>query len=197
MNHGKHSDGPANVLVVDDDHEAADLHATFLEPRYQVTAAYGGEEALERLRDDTDVVLLDRRMPGMNGDELLREIRASDIDCRVVMVTAVEPGIDLVSLEFDDYLVKPVSKEALHDAVERMLARDALDENLLDVFSLASKMATLESKMDPGKLEASSEYAELEARFAEYQQLFDRIDPTESLYAELSAVKMNAMFARG
>jgi hypothetical protein len=77
-----------------------------------------------------------------------------------------------------------------------MLARNVLDDHLLDAFALASKMAKLESKMDPEALEGSEEYAELEARFNEYRELFSQIDPEDNLYAELSATKMEALFAQ-
>ena len=147
----------ATILVVDDDEETADVLAKMLQSDHEVIVAYGGEEALELVGPDIDVVLLDRRMPDCKGDEVLEEIRSRGIDCRVVMVTAVEPDIDIIRLDFDDYLVKPVSQETLRETVDRMITRSALDEKLLAAFSLATKMATLESKMAISDLEASEE----------------------------------------
>lgn len=189
------SDAPV-VLIVDDNRDIADVYNQYLEPDYDVITAYDGLEALEKLHSEVDVVLLDRRMPEAHGDEVLAEIRdRTNIDCRVVMVTAVAPSADVISLDFDDYLVKPVSEDTLRDAVDRMLARTVLDDELLNAFAHASKMATLEAKMDPKALESSEEYAELEAQFDEYRDLFDKIDPKDNLYAELSAMKLNALFA--
>ena len=79
------------VLVVEDEPDLADLYATWLKIDYSVRTAYGGEEAVEQLDDEIDVVLLDRRMPGLSGDEVLTKIRERGIDCYVSMVTAVEP----------------------------------------------------------------------------------------------------------
>jgi len=187
------SDMPT-VLVVDDEREAADLFYQFLCSDYEVLTAYNGGEALEKIGPEVDVVLLDRRMPDIHGDEVLAEIRNQDNDCRVVMVTAVEPSLDVISMEFDDYLVKPVDKETVVNAVDRMITRNALDANLLEAFALATKMATLEAKMSPEKLESSEEYAELLSQFEDFKALVKGIDPADSLYAELSAMKMEALF---
>ena len=168
------SDQPT-VLVVDDEQDVADLYAMWLESDYHVERAYGGDAALEALDDRFDVVLLDRRMPGQSGDEVLEEIRARTVDCRVVMVTAVKPDFDIVEMGFDDYLVKPVSKDDLYDTVEGMLTRVDYDSQLQDFFSLASKKAVLESEKDDSELETSEEYDELTGQL---QDLESEVDAT-------------------
>lgn len=184
----------ATVLIVDDVKEVADSYSNILEDEYDVIAAYGAEEGLEKISSEVDVVLLDRRMPNMSGDEFLNEIRSRGFDCRVVLVTAVTPDTDIISLDFDDYIVKPVSPEKITSAIERMLARNKLEDNIQEAFSLASKMATLEAKMDIEDLEASEEYARLESRLAEFRDMFAEIDPNEDLFAKLSTTKMEALF---
>ncbi len=87
------SDDLPLVLVVEDEPDLADLYATWLRGEYRVRVAYGGREALEKLDDEVEVVLLDRRMPDLSGDEALKEIRERGFDCRVAMVTAVEPDL--------------------------------------------------------------------------------------------------------
>jgi len=58
--------------------------------------------------DETvDVVLLDRMMPGMSGQEVLAAIRERGLDCRVAMVTAVDADFDVIEMGFDEYLGKP------------------------------------------------------------------------------------------
>lgn len=181
------------MLVVDDEKEVADLYADQLADSYDVRTAYSGTEALGPVDSQVDVVLLDRRMPDVSGDEVLDEIRAEDLDCRVVMVTAVKPYLDIVEMDFDDYLVKPVTRETLHDAVERMLARDSLDATMQELLRVAAKMATLESKMDIEELEASSEYRDLEAQFADLQRSIDADVLEDDLYAELTTEKVQAV----
>jgi CheY-like chemotaxis protein len=98
------------ILVVDDEQPIADLFARWLEDEYDVRVAYSGGEALASLDDSLDVVLLDRDMPDMSGDGVLDTIRSRGIDCRVGMVTAVEPDFDVLTLGYDAYVVKPVTK---------------------------------------------------------------------------------------
>ncbi|MFA1611052.1 response regulator transcription factor [Halobellus rubicundus] len=161
------------VLVVEDEPDLADLYATWLRDEYRVRVAYGGREALEQLDDEVDIALLDRRMPDLSGDEALEAIRERGVDCRVAMVTAVEPDFDILEMGFDDYLVKPVSREALKETVENLLLRNTYDEGIQELFSLASKKALLESEKDPVSLENNEEYQELSERVAELRSQLD------------------------
>jgi DNA-binding response OmpR family regulator len=156
------TEGAPLVLVVEDETDLADLYATWLDDEYRVRTAYGGREALDSLDDEVGVVLLDRRMPDLSGDEVLSAIREREIDCRVAMVTAVEPDFDIIEMGFDDYLVKPVTRDALTETVSSLLTRSAYDEGVREMFSLASKKAVLESEKGNAELEANEEYAELE-----------------------------------
>lgn len=162
--------GPTNaeplVLIVEDEPDLAELYAAWLQEHCDIRTAYDGEGALEQIDDDVDIVLLDRRMPGLSGDEVLGTIRAREVDCRVAMVTAVEPDFDIVELGFDDYLVKPVSGDELLDTVDQLLLRSTYDEQLQELFALASKKALLKSQKTEAELRASQEYARLEDRLA-------------------------------
>ena len=164
---------PPLVLVVEDERDLADLYATWLRDEYRVRVAYGGREAIDELDDEVDVALLDRRMPDLSGDETLDAIREEGVDCRVAMVTAVEPDFDVVEMGFDDYLVKPVSQDALKDTVENLLLRNTYDQGIQELFALASKKALLESEKDPATLDANEEYRELSERVAELRADLD------------------------
>jgi DNA-binding response OmpR family regulator len=117
----------ATILAVDDERELVDIYETWFGEEYAVEAAYGGEEALSAFDETIDLVLLDRRMPGTSGDEVLETIREGDHDCPVVMVTAVEPDEGMIELPFDEYVVKPIDREELLDAVDRALSQAADD----------------------------------------------------------------------
>ena len=157
------------VLLVEDETDLADLYAIYLSDVYDVQTANDGDAALELVGEDTDVVLLDRRMPDMTGDEVLAEIRSRGIDCRVAMITAVEPDLDIVEMAFDDYLVKPVTREDLHGLVEVLLRRAGYDARAQEFFRLASKKAALESTPDVS-VEEESEYQELTRRMEELRE---------------------------
>ena len=164
---------PPLVLIVEDEPDLAELYATWLEDEYRVRVAYGGRDALESLDEEVAVVLLDRRMPDLSGDEVLSTVRQRDIGCRVAMVTAVEPDFDIIAMGFDDYLVKPVSKDALEETVSNLLLRNAYDDGVQELFSLASKKALLESEKSTTALETNEEYRDLDARLSELRTDLD------------------------
>ncbi|ELZ36294.1 response regulator receiver protein [Halorubrum saccharovorum DSM 1137] len=167
------SEQPSLVLVVEDEPDLADLYAAWLGDEYRVRTAYGGQEALDELDEadnKVDAILLDRRMPGLSGDEVLSAVRERGIDCRVAMVTAVEPDFDILKMGFDDYLVKPVTSDTLRETVEGLLRRGEYDTEMQELFSLTSKKAMLETE------KSATELADNE----EYQRLTDRIDELRS-----------------
>jgi DNA-binding response OmpR family regulator len=160
------------ILVVEDEPDLAELYAIYLSDTYDVETATDGTTALDVVDDDVDIVLLDRRMPDLTGDEVLEEIRARGIDAQVAMITAVEPDTDIVEMPFDDYLVKPVTQEDLHSLVEVLLRRANYDDRSQEFFRLASKKAALESAPDVS-VEEEDEYQELTDRMEEIRNELD------------------------
>jgi DNA-binding response OmpR family regulator len=167
------TDEPPLVLVVEDEPDLADLYATWLQTEYRVRTAYGGEEAIDQLDDEIDVILLDRRMPGLSGDEVLEEVRERGIDCRVSMVTAVEPDFDIIEMGFDTYLVKPVQRDTLTETIEDLLTRNSYESGVQELFSLSSKKALLESEKSQSALADNEEYQELSERIEELREELD------------------------
>jgi DNA-binding response OmpR family regulator len=165
------------VLVVDDETRLADLFAAWLQVDWTVEAAYNGEDALDLMADSVEVVLLDRRMPGLSGDEVLEAIREAEYDCRVVMITAVDPDFDIVEMGFDDYLVKPVSKDELVEIVATVHTRSEYEADVQEYYSLTSKKALLEAEKSDRELEESEQYEDLVERV---EALSDRVDQTMS-----------------
>lgn len=188
-------DKEKTVLIVDDQPEDVDLYSEFLAEDHTVSTAHSGAEALEKVSSDVAVVLLDRRMPGISGDDVLETIRERGIDCRVVMVTAISPGTDILDLPFDDYLVKPVSRDEIRDAVSRMLVRASYDETIQEIVAIVSKMATLEAKMTLEEMDASPEYVALTERFADLRAEIDLRESADKMYVESSTEKIDGIFS--
>jgi DNA-binding response OmpR family regulator len=166
------------VVVVDDEKEVADAYALRLDGVADVTIAYSGEDALSTIDpvSPPDVVLLDRHMPGQSGDEVLQELRALDIRTRVIMVTAIDPGLGILDLPFDDYLCKPVEREDVRTAVDqqcRVLAYELLGE----YFELESKRAVIEAELPPDRLSDHDEFARLDRRTDELAERARRLLP--------------------
>ena len=151
------------VLMVDDEKQVADAYALRLQDVADVTVAYGGEEALSVVEEGRppDVVLLDRHMPGLSGDEVLAELRERELTTRVIMVTAIDPDLGIVEMPFDDYLSKPVDRADLHAAIDQqcqVLAYELLGE----YFGLASTRAVLTTD-GSAAADAEEKLAEIES----------------------------------
>lgn len=157
------------VLVVEDEPDVAETYEVWLAEEYDVRRATNGQEALEMV-DGVDVVLLDRIMPGMSGAEVLTELRERGHDCAVAMVTAVDPDFDVLEMGFDTYVVKPTTREELYGTIDALLDRATHDEQVQQYYSLAARRAALEANKPRAELDASDEYAELEARIEDLQE---------------------------
>ncbi len=114
------------VLVVDDEPLFCEMVSKFLVGKgYSVVEAYGGEQALTTYSEDRpDVVVLDVRMPGKDGLETLHEVRASDPEASVIMVTAVLDEEVVGQAMADgalDYITKPLNLHSLELAIKMRL----------------------------------------------------------------------------
>src|SRR5437870_12640952 len=109
--------GKTRVLVIDDDRKLCRLIRDYLQPMgYEVSAAHTGTDGVERaLGEDWDAVILDIMLPGLDGFEVLKQIRRTS-DVPVLMLTARGEEADrIVGLEMgaDDYLPKTFSTREL------------------------------------------------------------------------------------
>jgi len=119
----------ATILVVDDSPEIQRFLRALLElDAYRVETASDGYEALQSLGDVCpDVVLLDLQMPGMDGLETLRRLKASRSNTKVIMCSGVDDPAKIreaAALGAHGYLLKPVRHLYLSAAVERCLAEN-------------------------------------------------------------------------
>ncbi|MDO6706268.1 MULTISPECIES: response regulator [unclassified Photobacterium] len=116
----------ANILLVDDDTELTALLSDILQLEgFTVRVAHHGEQGLQMVNDETDLILLDVMMPTMNGIEMLRKLRETNTT-PVLMLTAKGEEIDRVlglELGADDYLPKPFSDRELLARMRAILRR--------------------------------------------------------------------------
>ena len=131
------------ILLVDDDKSIRVTSGQALESSgFEVVAAVDGEHALEKFRSDVfDLVLLDMKMPGMDGMEVLRHVKAERPTQPVIMVTgfgSIETAVEALKLGAVDYIQKPFGPDELRGIIDRVLSRSELtaartttfDENL-------------------------------------------------------------------
>jgi len=117
-----------HILVVEDEKKLATLLRRVLtEERHSVDVAYDGVEGFDLAGSDTyDLVILDLMLPGMDGIEILTEMREANIETPVLMLTArgsIEDRVTGLKSGADDYLVKPFAMAELLARVEALLRR--------------------------------------------------------------------------
>lgn len=169
------------IMVVDDEPDWTTLVDAWLNDDYRVRTASDGTEALDAYTPEVDLILLDRHMPDLNGYEVLEELRDRGVTCPVVMLTAVDPELDLADVPFDDYLSKPVTEAEIRDVVEVLLTVSAYDDALRELYTATAKIATLKEEYDDNELQDDDRYQTLLERRDRYREqvnrMMDEIDP--------------------
>jgi DNA-binding response OmpR family regulator len=141
------------VLLVEDHAKLATTVARGLRQQgMAVDLAFDGQEALERLAGTApyDVVVLDRELPRVHGDEVCRQIAAGPGNCRVLMLTAarsVSDKVEGLGLGADDYLPKPFAFAELVARLRALLRRAQP--------ALAPVLESGDLRLDPGRRTAS------------------------------------------
>ena len=120
-----------NALIIEDDRDIADLIAIHLaDLNLKVDKSYDGREGLlKALNDSYSIILLDIRLPGLDGIELCKKMRLAKIQTPILMVTSKSEEIDkIIGLEMgaDDYITKPFSIRELVARVKAILRRSEL-----------------------------------------------------------------------
>src|SRR5438552_1859412 len=136
------------ILVVDDDPGVRESFRLILEDHYDVLAVPAGPRALEVVRSaQVDLVLLDIRLPDMDGIEVLERTKAIDEGIEVILVTAVKTvrtAVAAMKLGAFDYLTKPFEEDELLQLVRRALEKRSLEREV--AFLRAELARTQESE---------------------------------------------------
>ncbi len=132
------------ILIVDDEEMQRDMLQGFLlKQGYGVETASGGDEAMVLFdQNGFDLVLLDHRMDGMNGDELLAHLKKKNPLVRAIMITAyasVDTAVRVMRLGADDFLEKPVDLANLLAKIEAINQELAIDEEASEVVDVLTE----------------------------------------------------------
>jgi CheY-like chemotaxis protein/chemotaxis protein CheY-P-specific phosphatase CheC len=145
--------GETNILIVDDE-DAIRLSLSILLKRegYNVDEASSGNQAMEKLaKERFDLVISDIMMPGMDGVELLKQVKESDSHTDVIMITAyasLERAIDSLKFGASDFIQKPYENRVILDAVKKVVEEQ-------DLQAKYSAPPSSESTSAPGAGEAT------------------------------------------
>ena len=163
----------ASILLVDDD--AAFRHVMANELRrlgHQVWTASSGEEAVEKVEQlEPAVVLLDLRLPGMDGLETLKAIRTRNSSAEIVMLTghgSIDTAIEAIRIGAFDYVVKPCPLDELQIRIQRAVERR----------SLSQRASLLERGLTPP--DQTDSFLGDSPEFRRLLQLIDRVGPSDS-----------------
>lgn len=134
---------PARILIVDDEHDFAEMMTMRLnEAGGDVTAVYNGRECIEKLQQKAfDVVILDIKMPGMDGIQTLRKIKIMFPLVEVILLTGhgtTETAVQGMKLGAFDYLLKPADFQELESKIDG--ARRKRDEQQERIRSAEAKL---------------------------------------------------------
>ena len=126
------------ILIADDEAMQRDMLKGFLEKQgYEVIAASNGREAIKYFEEyPFQLVLLDHRMPDMNGDEVLAKIKEINPLVRAIMITAygtVNTAVSVMKLGADDFFDKPVDLHKLLERIQKIDQMILIDEDAADV----------------------------------------------------------------
>jgi DNA-binding NtrC family response regulator len=146
LNNKEHIMREFNVLVVDDEDEFRDIITKSLEKRgLRVEGAENGLKALEILEHSRiDVVLLDIKMPGIDGIETLRRIRNLKPLVEVILLTghaSVDSGIEGMKLGAFDYLMKPIEFEPLLEKLSDAYEKKRLQQEKIEMAQMKKHMS--------------------------------------------------------
>ena len=166
------------ILLVDDEEGIRKvLGISLSDSGYQVLTAESGEEALDLFRRHNPSILLsDIRMPGIDGIELLRRIKAESPDTEVIMISGhgdMDLAIQSLKYEAADFILKPIQDDALHVALKRVHERISVREQLRDYTQDLERLVREKSeRLVATERLAAQQYQRLAQR---YQQLFDEV----------------------
>lgn len=127
------------ILIIDDEKNIRmTIRQCLDESDYQVDVAVNGEEGFSMLKNNAyDLALLDIKMPGISGLELLKKMRDNQIKTAVVMMTAygtIERAVEAMKLGAIDFMSKPFTPDEIRKVVETVIHRRTLEEAKVESF---------------------------------------------------------------
>ena len=154
------------VLIVGEEEPLVDQFATWLRGSYRVETATDPQQVSD-LPEDIQVVLLDQKFASTDAS-ILRQTAT-----RVGLILSFEPDWDVIEAGYDGYVTKPVTREEVHELVDRMVKRTQYEEEVESYFELVSERAAVTAGSIPDDLDERAESAMLEREIAGMQAELD------------------------
>jgi len=184
----------ASILVVDDEPITRQSLTDILRLEgYKVASVPHGEAAVEHIRMySVDLIVLDLRMPGMGGMEVMRAISQISPDTEIILLTAhgsMETAVDALRYRVHDYLIKPASPSQIVASIKRGLSRKALRQE-------QKKNGIVDSDESPLLMEIDkSAVINFSRRTVEWNGEILKLTPTEGLLLKVLMEKPETVFS--
>lgn len=154
------------VLLVETDTALRELYERWLSERFDVRPVRNGVAAERLLEDEIDVLVLNRILPDRSERAVFELVADREAEAGVVILTTQPPDLAVLDVPFDEYLLKPVDRFTLHEAVERAQRLVAVERCLRRYLRLLTKRDLVESEPIAGTLSNSERYEKLLDRIA-------------------------------
>ncbi len=176
------------LLLVDDEEGIRKiLGITLMDKGYDVHVASNAEEALRVFKEiQPGIVVTDIKMPGMDGIELLRRIKAQNDETEVIMLTGhggIELAIKSLKLEATDFITKPINDDVLDIALKRARERITMRKQMR---SYTQKLEQLVNEKTE-KLQAKDSVANIKRRMAAFWHAYEEL--TEKLQRDMAVAE--------
>jgi len=164
-----------SILIVDDEAGPREALNMILKPFYGVYNAENGHQALEMLRKaDVDLVILDLKMPGFQGTDILREIKKEKTRVEVVILTgygSLKTAVDAIRHGAADYLLKPFNVTEIISVINRILAQKKQRDHLTNFLSELGGLVGYDSTIEEVRHSITEKPEFLES----LREVFDRV----------------------
>ena len=135
------------IIIVEDEYNLADaIKSRLTKEKYTIDISQDGEEGLYNILNGSyDLAILDVMLPGMNGFDILKEIKNKNIDIKVIMLTAksmLDDKLNGFSIGADDYITKPFHMEELIARVNVQLRKNTKIKDYIEVGDLQLNIKT-------------------------------------------------------
>lgn len=169
----------ATVLIADEQAAFVETYRRWLLDTFDIRTARNGQEVLDQLGPDIDLVLLERRFTDLTDEEILQTIEDRAPDCRVIMLTSIEPAFDIIEFDIDAYLLKPVSKQELRAVIEQVIELPRYHPGRARRYALLSKKTVLEGVKPEAELAGSEAFRNLVVELEGIKADLEVFDPPE------------------
>ncbi|MGM0438805.1 MAG: response regulator [Bacillota bacterium] len=151
-----------NILIIDDEKNIRFTLEKSLEKDYNIVTAVNGEDGIKKFGEqDFDVVLLDMKLPGIDGIETLKQIKEKDKTANIIIITgfgSVDSAVETMKLGAIDYLKKPFTPEEIKEVVNDVIQRKEQNINEEDLESYEDYLTYAKNSITNQDLEKGYEY---------------------------------------